>query len=109
MDQIITNLVIELRRGVQIIVVLQLLKKPQYGYSLLSILDSNGIEIEAGTLYPLLRRLESQKLLESTWDTTESRPRKFYEISDYGIEVLNILIKEWTSINKQINNVLTEE
>jgi|SRR5690554_597099 DNA-binding PadR family transcriptional regulator len=108
MDQIITNLVIELRRGVQIIVVLQLLKKPQYGYSLLSILDSNGIEIEAGTLYPLLRRLESQKLLESTWDTTESRPRKFYEISDYGIEVLNILIKEWTSINKQINNVLTE-
>jgi DNA-binding PadR family transcriptional regulator len=108
MDQIITNLVIELRRGVQIIVVLQLLKKPQYGYSLLSILESNGIEIEAGTLYPLLRRLESQKLLESTWDTTESRPRKFYEISDYGIEVLNILIKEWTSINKQINNVLTE-
>jgi len=108
MDQIITNLVIELRRGVQIIVVLQLLKKPQYGYSLLSILDSNGIEIEAGTLYPLLRRLESQKLLESTWDTTESRPRKFYEISDYGIEVLNTLIKEWTSINKQINNVLTE-
>jgi len=108
MDQIITNLVIELRRGIQIIVVLQLLKKPQYGYSLLSILDSNGIEIEAGTLYPLLRRLESQKLLESTWDTTESRPRKFYEISDYGIEVLNILIKEWTSINKQINNVLTE-
>lgn len=108
MDQIITNLVIELRRGVQIIVVLQLLKKPQYGYSLLSILDSNGIEIEAGTLYPLLRRLESQKLLESTWDTTESRPRKFYQISDYGIEVLNILIKEWTSINKQINNVLTE-
>jgi DNA-binding PadR family transcriptional regulator len=84
------------------------LKKPQYGYSLLSILESNGIEIEAGTLYPLLRRLESQKLLESTWDTTESRPRKFYEISDYGIEVLNILIKEWTSINKQINNVLTE-
>lgn len=108
MDQTITNLVIELRRGVQIIVVLQLLKKPQYGYSLLSILESNGIEIEAGTLYPLLRRLESQKLLESTWDTTESRPRKFYEISDYGIEVLNILIKEWTSINKQINNVLTE-
>lgn len=109
MDQVITNLVIELRRGVQIIVVLQLLKKPQYGYSLLSILDSKGIEIEAGTLYPLLRRLESQKLLESTWDTTESRPRKFYQISDYGIEVLNILIKEWTSINKQINNVLTEE
>lgn len=109
MDQIINNLVSELRRGVQIIVVLEYLKKPQYGYSLLSVLESAGIEIEAGTLYPLLRRLESQELLESIWDTTESRPRKFYQISKKGLVVLNALIDEWKKINNQINNVLKGE
>ena len=106
MEQVVNNLVVELRRGVQIIVVLQVLKKPQYGYSLLSLLEESGNTIEAGTLYPLLRRLESQELLESSWDTTEARPRKFYQISKKGELVLDILIKEWQLINDQINKVI---
>src|SRR5690606_39470191 len=75
MENIMNNLITELKRGTQIIFVLNALKESQYGYSLLAQLESQNVSIEAGTLYPLLRRLEEQGLLDSTWDTTESRPR----------------------------------
>jgi|SRR5690554_1574085 len=106
MEQIIENLSVELKRGVQIIIVLSFLKEPKYGYSLLSILEENNIVIEAGTLYPLLRRLESQGLLEATWDTTESRPRKFYNLSKNGYIVLERLIEVWQDMNKNMENII---
>ena len=103
MDQILINLISELRRGTQIMFVLNSLKKQQYGYSLLSDLESKGIIIEAGTLYPLLRRLDEQGLLTSNWDTSESRPRKYYILSDHGITVLNELKKEWKKITEELS------
>ena len=107
-QQLIQNLTVELKRGTQIIVVLQALKNDQYGYSLLQDLDKSGVEMEAGTLYPLLRRLESQGLLESTWDTTESRPRKYYKLNEKGITVLDELIRVWYQIVTDMDAVIKE-
>ncbi len=110
MDQnLIQNLTIELKRGTQIILVLQTLKKDQYGYSLLQDLDKRGVQMEAGTLYPLLRRLESQGLLESTWDTTETRPRKYYRLNHEGQKVLEAMKQVWQEIVSDMNAMLEEE
>jgi PadR family transcriptional regulator, regulatory protein PadR len=110
MDQtVLNNMIVELRRGTQIISVLSQLKKTQYGYSLLQTLEEKGVLMEAGTLYPLLRRLESQGLLKSEWDTSESRPRKYYLLSDDGLVVYHQLIKEWKQINHEIKLLIEEE
>ncbi|MFA6801172.1 MAG: PadR family transcriptional regulator [Acholeplasmataceae bacterium] len=101
-NHIVDSLIIELRRGTQIMIVLNALKKEAYGYQLLQTLNDLGVNIEAGTLYPLLRRLENQGLLESTWDTSESRPRKFYQLSDLGFEVLDQLKEAWLLIHEEM-------
>jgi DNA-binding PadR family transcriptional regulator len=87
-------------------VVLGALQKPFYGYALLQVLQEQGIDMEANTLYPLMRRLESQGLLTSHWDTTETRPRKFYVISEEGTSLLQILLEEWHKLQKQITAIV---
>lgn len=108
-DSIYANLLVELKRGTQILQVLSQLKNTQYGYSLLQSLEERKINIEAGTLYPLLRRLESQGILMSEWDTSESRPRKYYMLSDDGLELYDALKKEWIKINKEMNELFKED
>lgn len=107
-DVIITNLVGELKRGTLVLSVLLNTKESTYGYSLVQALQNLGIDIEQNTLYPLLRRLEKQALLSSSWDTTESRPRKYYQISPLGLEVLSDLTAHWQETNKIINTMLEE-
>ena len=109
MDSVLNNLILELNRGTQVLMVLKLLNKYEYGYSLLQKLNDQNIDIEAGTLYPLLRRLESQNLLDSKWDEEKVRPRKYYIISEYGKEVLKELMKEWQKITENINKILELE
>lgn len=109
MDSVLNNLILELNRGTQVLMVLKLLNKYEYGYSLLQKLNDQNIDIEAGTLYPLLRRLESQNLLDSKWDEAKIRPRKYYIISEYGQQVLKELIKEWQKITQNINKILELE
>ncbi|WP_110927297.1 PadR family transcriptional regulator [Bacillus massiliglaciei] len=96
----------ELRRGTLTIGVLSQLCKPQYGYSLVASLEEKNFHVEAGTLYPLLRRLEKQGLLESKWDTNESRPRKYYLLSEMGKEVFEQLVVEWKSMEVRLDQLL---
>ena len=96
------NMLTELRRGSLSLAVLGSLREPRYGYALLQTLTEQGIEIEANTLYPLLRRLEGQELLTSDWDTSESRPRKYYVVSQKGREALSQLMQEWEKMQKSI-------
>ena len=103
---IIDNLTQELRRGTLVMIVLINLQSKEYGYSLINKIQDAGIMIEQNTLYPLLRRLEKQALLKSSWDTSESRPRKYYEISDIGKDVLTTMISEWQQINSKIDHML---
>jgi len=105
-DNLLVNLTGELRRGTQVLAVLSQLFTTQYGYSLLQGLESKNVMIEAGTLYPLLRRLESQGLLSSEWDTTESRPRKYYQLNAEGIELYQKLVKEWKTIVQEMDSLI---
>lgn len=107
-DELISSFIVELRRGTLVLSVLSQLHTPEYGYSLVQKLEEKNSPIDAGTLYPLLRRLEKQQLLESNWDTTESRPRKFYVLSDKGEEVYGRLKNEWGSLSEHLNRLLME-
>jgi DNA-binding PadR family transcriptional regulator len=100
------NTILELRRGVIVLGVLSQLDEEQYGYSLLKLLSDKGLELDQGTLYPLLRRLESQGLLASVWKIEESRPRRYYVISPDGRELLPRLKEEWARIVSMMENML---
>ena len=100
------NFISELRRGTLVLSVLSQLGEQQYGYSLKERLSQHGIEIDQGTLYPLLRRLESQGLLDSEWVLTESRPRRYYQLNQHGKDVLQTLIHEWQSMVGVLDQLL---
>lgn len=109
MSTLLNSLTTELRRGTLTLAVLSQLRKPQYGYSLVQLLEQSGINIDQSTLYPLLRRLEKQELVTSSWDTSESRPRKYYVLSEYGLEVFLQLKKEWMDTSNKLLEVLKGE
>lgn len=108
-EELIKTFTVELKRGSLVLLVLSQLREQEYGYSLIQKLEDKGAPIEAGTLYPLLRRLEKQQLLISEWDTTESRPRKFYVLSELGKEVYIELKREWNLLSSQLERMLQEE
>lgn len=92
------NAILELRRGVIVLAVLSKLGEEQYGYSLINGLKEQGFEIDQGTLYPLLRRLETQGLLNSKWRIEADRPRRYYSLSAEGTVLLPRLKNEWNSL-----------
>ncbi len=108
-DEVINSLIVELKRGTMVLLVLSQLHTNEYGYSLVKKLEDKDIQIEAGTLYPLLRRLEKQKLLISEWDTSENRPRKYYTLSEDGKIVFKQIKKEWEKMSKILGEILEEE
>jgi DNA-binding PadR family transcriptional regulator len=103
------SLVQELRRGVIILAVLSQLHEEQYGYSLMKGLEEQGMQIDQGTLYPLLRRLEDQNLLESDWRVDTSRPRRYYILSELGKVVLEEMLTEWSRIKTTVDKLLANE
>jgi len=108
-DDLLQNLIIDLRRGTLVLAVLSCLKKTKYGYALLQDMVNQGIYIEANTLYPLLRRLETQGLLKSEWDTGESRPRKYYTLSKKGKTLHEMLKEEWFKMTLEMEKFLKEK
>ena len=107
-NELVQNMMLELRRGVLSIAVLSQLSKEQYGYSLLKALSDKGMEIDQSTLYPLLRRLESQGLLQSDWRIVdEARPRRYYIISPQGRTVLTTLKREWSAMTETLQQMLS--
>lgn len=105
-NEMYDNTLNELRRGMIVLAVLSQLDEEQYGYSLLKLLSDQGLEIDQGTLYPLLRRLESQGLLSSDWKIEGSRPRRYYVISQEGREILPRLTEEWNRIVSMMERIL---
>jgi PadR family transcriptional regulator PadR len=102
------NLKLELRRGCLIVAVLAQLRKEHYGYTLRKALDDLGLAIDEGTLYPLLRRLETQGLLASEWREENKRNKRFYRLSTQGERILGLLLEEWQTINASLNKILQE-
>ena len=107
-QQMIENMVLELRRGVIVLAVLSQLQEEQYGYSILKLLADKGLEVDQGTLYPLLRRLESQGVLESLWRVEGARPRRYYVISAEGRKVLPLLKEEWDKLSVTMSGFLAK-
>jgi len=105
-NDLLASIVVELKRGTLTLAVLSQLTTPRYGYSLVQTLGERDAPIEAGTLYPLLRRLEQQGLLTSSWDTNENKPRKYYVLSRNGKEALTLLRREWESLAATMNKLL---
>lgn len=89
--------------------VLSELKEPMYGYSLVKKLDDGGIPIEANTLYPLMRRLETQGLLKSEWETGGTKPRKYYSITEKGQNLLKQYQSYWYDFSAKVNSLLEAE
>lgn len=98
----------ELRRGTVVLACLLLLREPGYGYALLDRLQDLGLSVEANTLYPLLRRLESQGVLTSAWNTEESRPRRFYRTSPDGERLAAELLADWTRLDASIRQLAAQ-
>lgn len=104
--QIADNLIQELRRGLLILAILSRLQKEHYGYALREQLAVQGLEVPEGTLYPLLRRLEAQGLLDSRWQLGESRPRRYYKTSVAGQQVLTEVARQWSSQVQVLRRIL---
>lgn len=99
------KLELELRRGVVVLAVLSQLGEFRYGYELRQSLAGNGLPIEEGTLYPLLRRLESQGVLCSEW-RTDGQPRRYYRLSSAGEELYARLSDSWRGLNEAMDRLL---
>jgi PadR family transcriptional regulator PadR len=106
--ELFENLRLELRRGCLIVAVLAQLRVEQYGYTLRKALADDGLAIDEGTLYPLLRRLETQGLLASQWREEDKRNKRFYLLSPVGEKILERLLDEWKSINASLDRILQE-
>jgi len=96
----------ELRRGTLVFAVILALQEEEYGYSLRRKMDSVGLKVDESTLYPLIRRLESQGLLTSNWrESSEGRRRRYYQTSSEGIEILKALRQDWDAIQSSIETL----
>ncbi|HEY6970306.1 MAG TPA: helix-turn-helix transcriptional regulator [Candidatus Angelobacter sp.] len=105
-DGLFENLRLELRRGCLVLAVLAALRTEQYGYTLRKSLAADGLDIDENTLYPLLRRLESQGLLLSEWREEDKRNKRFYRLSPPGKVVLKQLAAEWANMNASLKGIV---
>ena len=105
-DSLFENLRLELRRGCLTLAVLAQLRQEHYGYTLRKALAERGLAIDESTLYPLLRRLETQGLLVSEWREEDKRNKRFYRLSSEGDRMLGMLLAEWNAINTSVENIL---
>ena len=98
----------ELRRGTVQLVTLTLLETPRYGYDLVRLLAQAGFDVEEGTLYPILRRMEQQGTLVSSWNTEGARPRKYYRLSEAGESHKKDLVAAWEKVRNATDAALEE-
>ncbi len=103
------KLELELRRGVVVLATLSQLRAPRYGYELRQALADQGMTIEEGTLYPLLRRLETQGVLASEWKTDVGSPRRYYALNADGRKLLKKLTESWRGMNTAMDRLLAED
>ena len=108
-DDIMSGLILELRRGTIVLSVLSQLSKPLYGYSLVQKLSDCHVPVEANTLYPLLRRLEKQGLLKSEWETSGAKPRKYYITTELGNRIYKELKTHWMNMVTEMNRLMEED
>ncbi|MDR2513727.1 MAG: helix-turn-helix transcriptional regulator [Christensenellaceae bacterium] len=108
-EELLSGFIQELRRGTILLPVLSKLQRPAYGYELIADLARGGVRIEANTLYPLLRRLEGQGLLEASWSLDAAKPRKYYAATLLGLELLRDMKAHWQRAVLSLQTILEED
>ena len=108
-SDVFSKLELELRRGVVVLATLSQLRTPRYGYALRQALAVKGMAIEEGTLYPLLRRLETQGVLTSEWKIEDGPPRRYYSLNADGKKLLKRLAECWQGMNETMEQLLKED
>lgn len=109
LQDVLENLHLELRRGAVVVAVLARLRTEHYGYGLRKALAEQGMDIEENTLYPLLRRLETQGLLDSDWREEDKRKKRFYRLSADGETVLARLLEQRSDIEASLRRIIRED
>ena len=100
---------IQLKRGLLDVCVLRAIKdEPSYGYKIITDI-SELIEISESTLYPILRRLEANNLLETYNENYNGRIRKYYKITKLGIDKIDAFLDEWKNMERVIKFIRTRE
>ncbi|MBN1215766.1 MAG: PadR family transcriptional regulator [Candidatus Lokiarchaeota archaeon] len=111
-EQIINNWIKQLRKGILELAILSYVKNKEsktYGYELIKNMKNNNINIDSNTMYPILRRLEKSKLIESLWKTQNNQPRKLFKITEEGKFILSELRKEWNIFYRNTNKIINKE
>jgi len=108
-DGVFESLELELRRGTVVLAALSQLRTFRYGYELRQVLADHGLSVEEGTLYPLLRRLESQGVLQSEWRTGQGPPRRYYQLSPSGEQLYERLTTSWRNLNDAMERLHERE
>ena len=106
---LVENLRLELRRGGLVLAVLGQRLAQRVAVVLGAKLAERGLPVDEGTLYPLLRRLESQGLLVSEWREEDKRDKRFYRLSPAGRRVVRQLDAEWRGLNASIARILEDD
>lgn len=100
----------ELMRGSLELMVLSVLSdSSKYGYLIQQRLKEASdelVDLKAGTLYPILHKLESKKLVRSRWDDSTGRRRKWYELTAAGRKQLKVRVDEWQTYVECLKRVL---
>jgi len=97
----------QFKKGVlELIVLVSVSKKNMYGYELVEEV-SKIVDINEGTIYPLLKRLTNEKYFETYLvESNEGPPRKYYKITNLGIEKMNELMSVWKSFSQSVNKFI---
>ena len=102
---------LDLRTGSTAVMILRLLsEKPMYGYQIVKELQSRSegyFDLEQGTLYPALHRLEKDGLVSSHWEVVEDGPsRKYYQITEAGQADLQESTRQWSDFSRHLLKLL---
>ncbi len=101
----------QMRKGVLEFCILSVLsKKPAYASDILEELKKAKMIVVEGTLYPLLTRLKNSGLLSYRWEeSTQGPPRKYYELTEEGCQMLDELLEAWEELVVAVNQIKKSE
>jgi PadR family transcriptional regulator PadR len=102
----------QIKRGtLEFCILLMIKQKPTYGYEIISTLEKYPIvAARENTIYPLLRRLQKEEFIISSWQEGVEGlpPRKYYSITNKGLEYIAMMSQEWNNLLEAITEIKGE-